>query len=657
MSGVVPVVPRFKFFNPSTGAPLALGSVTVYEAGTTTLANTYQDRDLQTSNTNPVNLDANGECLFWVDDSKDYKFLLTTGLNGTGATVSGYPVDNIPSTGTSGFLQAGIGAVRRTSHAKMRDVVSAFDFMSDAERTDVLSGAPVLNHTVSLQKAIDHSSLTGRAVDLCGYEYIAVGLVAKTGACLFSAPRGKFAGSAWISVPVGTTNADVIGGTAPDAFGLIGVNINGRSGAGVVGVRLVDAVACRISHVAIQNCGKQGLWLAGSSVVCTVQNVYADNCYLDRNAAGRVGAIHVQGSDHTLSDIEATCGGSLAPTINVNKRYAAILLDATACFVSDCVAQISDIGLVVSGNFNRCQNIRADKNYGDGFRVEGNGNQFANCTAFDNSVINYADRAVAFGVDVTTTSGYNLHDGWVITGQSNTFTGCTCIGENVNRCRYGFNDSGQFAAAASRNQYPGCWGTGNNTALLKFPATLGSSADGPRATATGANGVTTLDATYADFFFLTGTGTLTTITGGWNGRRIRIIGNANGYVIKDKDYYDAPGGSNIRTGNAQKLVLRENRITELEYVDGVWYCTEGNDSPLLFTQAVNQTYAAGVTTFGVPAEYLTSNMEFSVSCDVDTTGLVMQASYVDSSNLNVTIYNGTGVGKAVNGTLRIRARV
>jgi hypothetical protein len=199
MSGVVPVVPRFKFFNPSTGAPLALGSVTVYEAGTTTLANTYQDRDLQTSNTNPVNLDANGECLFWVDDSKDYKFLLTTGLNGTGATVSGYPVDNIPSTGTSGFLQAGIGAVRRTSHAKMRDVVSAFDFMSDAERTDVLSGAPVLNHTVSLQKAIDHSSLTGRAVDLCGYEYIAVGLVAKTGACLFSAPRGKFAGSAWIS--------------------------------------------------------------------------------------------------------------------------------------------------------------------------------------------------------------------------------------------------------------------------------------------------------------------------------------------------------------------------------------------------------------------------------------------------------------------------
>jgi colanic acid biosynthesis protein WcaM len=124
MTGVVPVVPRFKFTDES-GNPLALGSVTVYQAGTTTLANTYQDRALTTLNTNPVTLDANGECLFWVSDAYEYKFLLK---NAAGATVSGSPTDNIPSTGTSGFLQAGAGAVRRTAQAKMREIVSVTDF-------------------------------------------------------------------------------------------------------------------------------------------------------------------------------------------------------------------------------------------------------------------------------------------------------------------------------------------------------------------------------------------------------------------------------------------------------------------------------------------------------------------------------------------------
>lgn len=98
MSGVVPLVPRFKFWKNGNN-PVSNGSVTVYLAGTTTLADTYQDADLQILNTNPVNLDGNGECMFWTDPSKNYKFLVTTGLNGTGSTVSGWPVDNIPGSG------------------------------------------------------------------------------------------------------------------------------------------------------------------------------------------------------------------------------------------------------------------------------------------------------------------------------------------------------------------------------------------------------------------------------------------------------------------------------------------------------------------------------------------------------------------------------
>jgi hypothetical protein len=96
MTGVVPAIPRFKFTDAS-GNPLASGTVTVYLAGTTTLSNTWQDRGQLTLNTNPINLDANGSALIWLDPALTYKFLAK---DSTGATVSGYPVDNIVSHGT-----------------------------------------------------------------------------------------------------------------------------------------------------------------------------------------------------------------------------------------------------------------------------------------------------------------------------------------------------------------------------------------------------------------------------------------------------------------------------------------------------------------------------------------------------------------------------
>jgi hypothetical protein len=98
MTGVVLVNPRVKFTN-SAGVPIALGWVTVYEAGTTTLTNTWQDKTQFTLNTNPIHLDANGECLLWGDSAKTYKLLLQ---DATLATVSGYPVDNIPGAADVG---------------------------------------------------------------------------------------------------------------------------------------------------------------------------------------------------------------------------------------------------------------------------------------------------------------------------------------------------------------------------------------------------------------------------------------------------------------------------------------------------------------------------------------------------------------------------
>jgi hypothetical protein len=121
MAGVVPVIPRFHFNN-AAGAPLVGGSVAVYLAGTTTLATTYQDKDLTTENTNPVTLDANGSCLFWVDPVYRYKFLLR---DANDATVSGWPVDNIPGTADAVAALAAATTLLADTEAARDEAVNA----------------------------------------------------------------------------------------------------------------------------------------------------------------------------------------------------------------------------------------------------------------------------------------------------------------------------------------------------------------------------------------------------------------------------------------------------------------------------------------------------------------------------------------------------
>jgi hypothetical protein len=53
-------------------------------------------------------------------------------------------VQDISSTEVT-FLQAGTGAVTRTAQAKMRETVSVFDFMSDAQKADVLAGTALVD--------------------------------------------------------------------------------------------------------------------------------------------------------------------------------------------------------------------------------------------------------------------------------------------------------------------------------------------------------------------------------------------------------------------------------------------------------------------------------------------------------------------------------
>lgn len=139
MPGVIATNPKYQFSD-SLGAPLAGGSLTTYVAGTNTLTNTWQDQAQSTLNTNPILLDARGECLLWLDVTIAYKLVLKNA-----AGVTQWTVDNVSGndsglraalaasggSGLVGFLQSGTGAGSRTVQAKMREVVSVLDFGAD----------------------------------------------------------------------------------------------------------------------------------------------------------------------------------------------------------------------------------------------------------------------------------------------------------------------------------------------------------------------------------------------------------------------------------------------------------------------------------------------------------------------------------------------
>ena len=74
MTGIVATIPKMQF--DSNGLPLIGGTITTYLAGTTTLEATFQDKALTINNTNPIVLDARGECVIWLNSNKLYKFVL-----------------------------------------------------------------------------------------------------------------------------------------------------------------------------------------------------------------------------------------------------------------------------------------------------------------------------------------------------------------------------------------------------------------------------------------------------------------------------------------------------------------------------------------------------------------------------------------------------
>lgn len=84
-----------KFFD-NNGVPAVKAQVFTYLAGTSTKTATYVDAAGITPNTNPIILNARGECNLWLDTSKNYKFVFSPATDTDPPTNAFWTVDNIP---------------------------------------------------------------------------------------------------------------------------------------------------------------------------------------------------------------------------------------------------------------------------------------------------------------------------------------------------------------------------------------------------------------------------------------------------------------------------------------------------------------------------------------------------------------------------------
>jgi hypothetical protein len=101
-TGVVPAIPLQHFDGPG-GVPLADGLLYTYRTGTTTPAPTYLDATLTpaSANTNPIVLNARGECVTWLDSEITYRWVLK---DKHGATI--WTQDNISGVIGSGIFKS-----------------------------------------------------------------------------------------------------------------------------------------------------------------------------------------------------------------------------------------------------------------------------------------------------------------------------------------------------------------------------------------------------------------------------------------------------------------------------------------------------------------------------------------------------------------------
>lgn len=291
--------PRQRYFT-NSGTPAAGCQLFTYAAGTSTPKATYTDAAGLVPHPNPITLDAKGEAvIYW---SGAYKVDLKTAA---GVQITGYPVDNVESVdskiatssasaaaatallrsdlaassgaGLVGAIASGAGAVATTEQEINSRTVHVFDYMTTAQRSDVIAGALTLDVSAAIQAAIDAVSPIQGAATRAG--------------TVLADPRYPML----VRTAIDCTNSRAAATKVRDGLRFLGFNLIGETGAG----------NCVIETTGSQWLELDGVITSGSATKSTVGVLQAISAVLPQTQNQK---IHVRIFMHDDAAANGGCG-------------------------------------------------------------------------------------------------------------------------------------------------------------------------------------------------------------------------------------------------------------------------------------------------------------------------------------------------------------
>lgn len=426
-----------------------------------------------------------------------------------------------------------------------------------ANNTGVSDNTTLINNAITALSAAGGGSIWFPPGNYLG------NFILKTGVFLWGAVQGfgylagvtpvtqtkftAFATGAVVDTPV----------TAIGNCGIIGVNMQGL-GAGIAakGIHFRNVTYGFVRNVHVANMADEGILVDAPSIACVFEDILVFNAVLNRTRVVKIGAVDIDGTDHFLNRIEGGISGQAQGTVQSASLWCVgFMIRASNCKqVSGITAELSDIGIEVTGSLNPFVQCSAELNYGHGWNIIGANNKFATCQSLNNSQ------------DTT-----NTYDNWTVSGVNNYFSSPVSISQNVKVPRYGFNDTAA-SSATNKNYYndPRISGT-HGTAAYNHTAGFSAAWNFSRSAAL----ILTINSTTPNVagqqFWITSNSNPTTITdfpGGVNGQELNIIVNdANTTFQHNGSTIVMPNAGNVKARSGQIYVFRKNGAWRLASED------------------------------------------------------------------------------------------
>jgi hypothetical protein len=220
-----------------------------------------------------------------------------------------------------GFIQTGFGAVARTLQDKNSDIVSVFDFMTDAQKADVRARTFAADVTASLQACLNHCHTKGRTMFVPGGGYRITAQLNKPSSFKFPNIEGEGPGSTEIRSYGLAADTSILlgsGGSGGLTGGVISGILfssddglaNGIEFDGQCGVTIRD---CKFGKLAI------GLLAHNKSSGSFTEFVVAENCDFGPDCAEMIVYRRTGGNDsfHGTGVRNITCADNESSTVTV----------------------------------------------------------------------------------------------------------------------------------------------------------------------------------------------------------------------------------------------------------------------------------------------------------------------------------------------------